>query len=77
MEGITDYFIRVLEEHRSVDIAEAEFKRAIGEDEDLHVAYRQWCDEVGSSEKTGFRDFCGDYLSERNSIWDTLSDYNE
>ena len=37
MEDITDYFISLLQEHRSVDIAEAEFKRAIAEDDELRA----------------------------------------
>lgn len=42
MKDITDIFIDVLQQAGSVDMAEAEFKKMIGVDEDLHKAYREW-----------------------------------
>ncbi len=77
MEDITAYFISIISQNHSVDIAEAEFKRAIGEDEDLRNLYRQWCHEVGSSEKDGFMDFCEEYLADKNDVWNALDDYDE
>ncbi len=77
MEDITAYFISIISQNQSVDIAEAEFKRAIGEDEDLRNLYRQWCHEVGSSEKDGFMDFCEEYLADKNDVWNALEDYDE
>lgn len=77
MEELTNYFISLIQQSGSIDIAEAEFKRAIGEDEALRKEYREWCHQVGSSEKNGFMDFCEDYQKSQNSIWDTLNDYDE
>lgn len=77
MEDITEYFISLLEESHSIDIAEAEFKRAIADDDDLHALYRQWCHQVGNTEKHGFTDFCEEYLANRNEVWDSLSDYDD
>ncbi len=77
MEDITDYFVEILNQNHSVDIAEAEFKRAIAEDDELHEQYRQWCREVGNTEKRGFLDFCEEYLATQNSVWDSLSDYDD
>lgn len=77
MEDITDYFISLLQEHRSVDIAEAEFKRAIAEDDELRAEYRQWCHEVGNSEKYGFVDFCKEYLEDQDQVWQSLSEYDD
>lgn len=74
---LTDYFISLLEQSRSVDIAESEFKRAIADDDELHEEYRQWCHEVGNSEKNGFVDFCNEYIDDRNEVWESLSDYND
>lgn len=76
-QDLTAYFISLLEQSRSVDIAEAEFKRAIADDDELHEQYRQWCHEVGNSEKNGFVDFCDEYLADRNEVWESLSDYND
>ena len=58
MEDLTDYFISVIKQSGSIDIAESEFKRAISDDDDLRAKYREWCHQVGSSEKRGFLDFC-------------------
>lgn len=77
MEDITDYFINLLNEHQSLDIAESEFKRAIAEDEDLRAEYREWCHQEGNNEKNGFIDFCREYLEDRNEIWESLNDYDE
>ncbi len=77
MEDITDYFINLLNEHQSLDIAESEFKRAIAEDENLRAEYREWCQLEGNSEKNGFLDFCREYLDDRNEVWETLNDYDE
>ena len=78
MDNITDIFIEVLNQAGSVDIAEAEFKKMIHEDPELRASYRQWCDEVGSSEKRGFLDYCEEYFESQDSIWDNLKDeYDE
>lgn len=77
MNDITEYFKDLLSQYGSVDIANSEFKKQIHEDQELHDQYREWCHEVGSSEKKGFLDFCEEYLDSQESIWDTLSDDND
>lgn len=77
MEDIEDYFRDILSQHSSIDIAEAEFKKAVAEDPELRKLYKDWCHEVGSSERSGFRDFCEEYRENLESVWDNLSDYNE
>lgn len=77
MKPITEIFIEYLDNYGSVDIAESEFKKNIHENPDLKAAYRQWCSDEGSSEKNGFFDFAEQYLSDRNEVWDTLTDYDE
>lgn len=77
MKDITDIFIDVLQQAGSVDMAKAEFKKMIWVDEDLHKAYREWCHEVGNNERNGFVDFCEEYLSDREEVWDNLSDFDE
>ncbi|MCM1164054.1 MAG: hypothetical protein NC339_07395 [Muribaculaceae bacterium] len=74
---ITDYFTSLLTEYGSVDIAEAEFKKRIHEDPDLRKQYREWCHDVGSTEKNGFMDFCEEYLESQDNIWDNLKDEYE
>lgn len=77
MEDIRDLFVDVLNQAGGVDMAEAEFKKMIGEDDELHKQYRQWCHENGSSERMGFMDFCEEYLNERDEAWDALNDYDD
>lgn len=74
---ITDFFISLLQEHGSVDIADYAFKKAIHEDPGLREEYTEWCHAVGSTEKNGFLDFCEEYMSDQDSIYDSLSDYND
>lgn len=58
-------------------MAEFEFKKAIHQDDEMRNAYRQWCNEVGSTEKNGFFDYCDEYLAEENDIWQNLNDFDE
>ena len=74
MEDITDFFNEMLRQYGSVDIAEAEFKKQLHENAELHEQYHEWCHEVGSSEKNGFMDYCEEYLESQDSIWDNLKD---
>lgn len=76
-DQITNIFDNYLETYRSVDIAEAEFKKNIHEDSELKAIYKEWCAAVGSSEKNGFFDYCEEYLESQDSIWETLNDYDE
>lgn len=76
-DDITEYFIYIIEQSPSYDIAEAEFKRSLADDSELRAAYSRWCHEVGSSEKCGFMDFCQEYRDDRNEIWNSLSDYDD
>lgn len=76
-ENITDYFIELLEQNGSVDIAVAEFKRNLSDDAELRTAYRAWCQEQGTAERYGFVDFCREYIEDRNDVWNSLKDYDE
>lgn len=74
---LTEYFISLLREHGSVDMADYAFKRALHEDPELREEYSEWCLAVGSTEKNGFLDFCEEYMNNQDSIYDMLSDYND
>jgi hypothetical protein len=74
---ITEVFEEVIQQTGSIDVAESEFKKMIGEDDELRQLYREWCQEVGSTERNGFSDFCDEYLELRNAVWDSLdNDYD-
>lgn len=77
MEELEEYFINILNQHRSVDIAESEFKKTLAEDPDLRKAYSEWCHDMGSSERNGFRDFCEEYRDNQDMVWESLTDYDD
>lgn len=52
MNDIIEVFNHYISQCGSIDIAESEFKMAMNEDQKLKKLYRQWCHDVGSSEKT-------------------------
>ena len=73
---ITQYFDTLLQQTGSVDIADAELKKAIADDQELHSIYREWCLENGYSERRGFLDYADEYLDSQHSKWDSLTDYD-
>ena len=76
-DDIIELFHNIIHQTGSIDMAEDEFKKMISEDDDLHKRYRQWCHEVGSSERNGFLDFCDEFLADQDSKWDSLdNDYD-
>ncbi len=77
MIDLTDLFNELLQQYGSIDIAEAEFKKLIHENPELRQQYKDWCHEVGSSEKRGFFDYCEEYFESQDSIWDNLKDEYE
>ena len=56
MTDITQVFDRLLQQYDSIDIANAEFRKMIAEDDFLSEEYSEWCHAVGSTEKRGFLD---------------------
>lgn len=75
--NIDEYFINLLQESSSLDIAEAEFRRALADDDDLKNSYRLWCEENGYPEKSGFTEFCQEYIEGRNELWNSLTDFDD
>ena len=76
-DQFTQFIINLIEEHHGSDMAEAEFKRILADDTELRDQYREWCDERSYAMRNGFRDFADEYSAERDSIWDTLEDYDD
>ncbi len=77
MTDITHIFNSLLEQYDSIDIAEAEFKKMLAEDNFLQEEYSEWCHAVGSTEKRGFLDYCEEYKQSQDSIWDSLKSFDE
>ena len=53
-----------------------EFHKMIADDPALRDQYRQWCHEIGNTERNGFRDYCNEYIENQESVWDSLTDYD-
>ena len=77
MEEIQEIFAHYLDQTSSLDMAEAEFRRALVDDPDLRRQYRQYCRDNGTSERNGFTEFAETYLDDQNRVWDSLNDYDE
>ncbi|MBD5234179.1 MAG: hypothetical protein HDS65_08395 [Bacteroidales bacterium] len=76
MDDIKDLFISIIEEAPGIDIADSEFKKMLIDDPELRRKYKEYCREQGTSERNGFVEFCEEYCADRNSIWDSLNDYD-
>lgn len=76
-EDITELFEQLISQSGQIDIARAEFQRLINDDRQLLLQYRQWCQNQGTTERFGFRDYCEEYLDNESEIFDTLSDPDE
>lgn len=74
---LEEYFVRLIEQTKSYDIANAEFRRLLADDPAMQHEYTAWCQERGSSERTGFRDFWDEYIDSQRDIFDTLTDYDD
>lgn len=74
MNNLLSTFNELLRSYGSVDMAEAEFKRLIADDEELHSEYHEWCEINGHTERHGFLDYAEEYIANQNSVWDTLTD---
>ena len=77
MKDITQIFDSLLQQYDGIDIANSEFRKMLNEDDALKEEYSEWCHAVGSSEKKGFLDYCEEYKASQDSIWDTLTDFDE
>jgi len=53
MEDIEDFFISIIKQSHSADLAEAEFKRCLVDDDELRQRYKEYCREIGTSERNG------------------------
>ena len=76
-KDITEYFVSLIESSGAIDVAEAEFKRIVADDNDLRELYSQWCADTGTSERHGFFDFATEYMENREEVWNSLNDYDE
>lgn len=75
--NISDYYISLLEQFRTVRLAEQEFRRHMEDDKDLEAAYLEWCEENEYSPREGLREFGIEYMENREEKWKSLDDFDE
>lgn len=73
---ITEYFEHIISQHRSIDIAESEFKIMLCDNPPLKAAYKKWCADNGLTEKSGFIEYCNSYLDNEEDKWNVLESDN-
>lgn len=74
---IESFIIILVTNYGSLDVAEAEFRRLIADDSELLRSYKLWCEERGYTTRNGFSDFATEYVTENESVWDALTDFDE
>ena len=53
------------------------YKMYAGDDPQLKMEFKEWCDENNYRERTAFLEYCHESLSRHDEIFDSLSDYDE
>lgn len=48
----------------------------ISDDPELRADYRLWCQDNGHTERYGFLDYAEEFIDMQNSVWDSLTDYD-
>ncbi len=76
-DNIQDLFDYIIAQSTSIDMAEAEFSRTLVDDPSLRPLYRAYCQEVGTTERNGFVEYCETFMADRNEVWNNLQDYDD
>lgn len=72
-----EIFFRLLDDLRSVREAESEFLRQLDSEPIMASDFDQWCAENGYRRRSeAIREMADRYLEERESIWQSLRDYD-
>lgn len=77
MTDIQDLLRSLIDQHRSIDIVESEFKRMLNEDPMVKDDYTAWCEEEGYSYKNGYIEYIQQIFDSQDSIWDTFIQFED
>ena len=77
MTDFNELIENIIHQSGAIDIAEEEFKRMLADDNDLRHEYKDWCEDMGYSERSGFSDYAEEYISNCEEKWDSLTDYDQ
>lgn len=74
---ISDLLNSLLSQYRSSDLAEREFKKLLYEDNEIKEEYKEWCDTLGYSHKSGYAEYLEAQKEEEESLWDSINEYED
>ena len=56
----------------NLKVAEEEFRELVKADPDVKRIYQEWCDEMGYTERKGFKSYFINKSESDDNIWDTI-----
>lgn len=77
MTYMEDLLRSLIDQYRSIDIVESEFKRMLDEDSTIRNDYIAWCEEFGYSHKKGYREYIQQLFESEDSIWDSFIQFED
>lgn len=76
MTDIETLIQSLVDQTGALDMAQSEFKRMLADDNELRADYKEWCEELGYSERYGFIEYAEEFVNSREEKWDSLTDYD-
>lgn len=70
-------FDNLFQQNRSLDVADSEFRKILCDDPDLRKQYKNWCREMGYTDRKGFIEYGYEYFDNEESRWDVLENIDE
>ena len=77
MTDINELIKNLISQTGALDIAHSEFRRMIADDPDLRAEYKEWCEDMGYTERTGFLEYAEEHIRSQEEKWDSLTDYDD
>lgn len=74
MNDISDILRALLDQYSRASDVGREFKQMIDTDSALMADYKEWCDAMGYSTATGYKDYVDELIDSRNFIWDNINE---
>ena len=68
---ITDVFESFFQRYKDLELAEEAFREEMAHDDELKNMYIEWCDEIGYSDRKGFKTYF-ENKHESDNIWDSI-----
>lgn len=69
---LTELFDILIKQYGSIDASQEGLNLKMEEDPSIAEEYKEWCENMGYSEKKGFAIYYKEYLDRADSIWDSM-----